>query len=89
MKIYNLLSKFCNYATHMLKALFLALINPVTSRLMFPDFGGHVCICLCFQFNYSSGQPAPESITDKIYGNTLSVSIYSICVLLFFEFIFL
>ena len=28
-----------------------------------------------FQFNYSSGQPAPESITDKIYGNTLSVSI--------------
>ncbi|RWV91785.1 hypothetical protein GW17_00045902 [Ensete ventricosum] len=25
------------------------------------------------QFNYSSGQPAPESITDKIYGNTLSV----------------
>lgn len=26
------------------------------------------------QFNYSSGQPAPESITDKIYGNTLSVS---------------
>ncbi|KAF3504962.1 hypothetical protein F2Q69_00043325 [Brassica cretica] len=27
-----------------------------------------------FQFNYSSGQPAPESITDKIYGNTLSIS---------------
>ncbi|KAM0942857.1 putative phosphotransferase (phosphomutase) [Dioscorea sansibarensis] len=26
------------------------------------------------KFNYSSGQPAPESITDKIYGNTLSVS---------------
>ncbi|KAJ0100113.1 hypothetical protein Patl1_20025 [Pistacia atlantica] len=26
-----------------------------------------------FQFNYSSGQPAPESITDKIYGNTLSL----------------
>ncbi|KAL1342580.1 hypothetical protein AAHE18_09G167300 [Arachis hypogaea] len=25
-------------------------------------------------FNYSSGQPAPESITDKIYGNTLSIS---------------
>lgn len=25
------------------------------------------------KFNYSSGQPAPESITDKIYGNTLSV----------------
>ncbi|KAF2537553.1 hypothetical protein F2Q68_00021332 [Brassica cretica] len=25
-----------------------------------------------FQFNYSSGQPAPESITEKIYGNTLS-----------------
>ncbi|KAI7740136.1 hypothetical protein M8C21_005277 [Ambrosia artemisiifolia] len=24
------------------------------------------------KFNYSSGQPAPESITDKIYGNTLS-----------------
>ncbi|KAF4348140.1 hypothetical protein F8388_022331, partial [Cannabis sativa] len=28
------------------------------------------------KFNYSSGQPAPESITDKIYGNTLSVSIW-------------
>ncbi|KAF8094890.1 hypothetical protein N665_0350s0005 [Sinapis alba] len=26
------------------------------------------------EFNYSSGQPAPESITDKIYGNTLSVA---------------
>ncbi|KAK4280432.1 hypothetical protein QN277_012057 [Acacia crassicarpa] len=26
------------------------------------------------KFNYSSGQPAPESITDKIYGNTLSMS---------------
>ena len=25
------------------------------------------------QFNYSSGQPAPETITDQIYGNTLSV----------------
>ncbi|TXG73108.1 hypothetical protein EZV62_001687 [Acer yangbiense] len=25
------------------------------------------------EFNYSSGQPAPESITDKTYGNTLSV----------------
>ncbi|KAG0503038.1 hypothetical protein HPP92_003110 [Vanilla planifolia] len=24
------------------------------------------------KFNYSSGQPAPESITDKIFGNTLS-----------------
>ncbi|RVW46104.1 Phosphoglucomutase, chloroplastic [Vitis vinifera] len=24
------------------------------------------------KFNYSSGQPAPETITDKIYGNTLS-----------------
>ncbi|KAK9075292.1 hypothetical protein SSX86_003615 [Deinandra increscens subsp. villosa] len=24
------------------------------------------------KFNYSSGQPAPESITDMIYGNTLS-----------------
>ncbi|KAF0922374.1 hypothetical protein E2562_033514 [Oryza meyeriana var. granulata] len=23
------------------------------------------------QFNYSSGQPAPETITDQIYGNTL------------------
>ncbi|KAF5959917.1 hypothetical protein HYC85_001126 [Camellia sinensis] len=23
------------------------------------------------KFNHSSGQPAPESITDKIYGNTL------------------
>lgn len=31
-------------------------------------------ICCWIQFNYSSGQPAPESITDKIYGNTLSVS---------------
>ncbi|TYJ07163.1 hypothetical protein E1A91_A12G285300v1 [Gossypium mustelinum] len=26
------------------------------------------------KFNYNSGQPAPESITDKIYGNTLSIS---------------
>ncbi|PIN11325.1 Phosphoglucomutase [Handroanthus impetiginosus] len=26
------------------------------------------------KFNYSSGQPAPELITDKIYGNTLSIS---------------
>ncbi|KAL2324473.1 hypothetical protein Fmac_023531 [Flemingia macrophylla] len=26
------------------------------------------------KFNYSSGQPAPESITDKVYGNTLSIS---------------
>ncbi|GAV61842.1 PGM_PMM_IV domain-containing protein/PGM_PMM_I domain-containing protein/PGM_PMM_II domain-containing protein/PGM_PMM_III domain-containing protein [Cephalotus follicularis] len=26
------------------------------------------------KFNYSSGQPAPESITDKIYGNTISIS---------------
>ncbi|XP_071732200.1 phosphoglucomutase, chloroplastic-like [Rutidosis leptorrhynchoides] len=26
------------------------------------------------KFNYSSGQPAPESITDLIYGNTLSIS---------------
>lgn len=26
------------------------------------------------KFNYSSGQPAPESITHKIYGNTLSIS---------------
>ncbi|KAE8662111.1 Phosphoglucomutase [Hibiscus syriacus] len=26
------------------------------------------------QFNYNCGQPAPESITDKIYGNTLSIS---------------
>ncbi|KAK9147639.1 hypothetical protein Scep_006396 [Stephania cephalantha] len=25
------------------------------------------------KFNYNSGQPAPESITDKIYGNTLSI----------------
>ncbi|KAF8380370.1 hypothetical protein HHK36_027855 [Tetracentron sinense] len=25
------------------------------------------------KFNYNSGQPAPESITDKIYGNTLSL----------------
>ncbi|GJP39907.1 hypothetical protein CLOM_g24231 [Closterium sp. NIES-68] len=25
------------------------------------------------KFNYSSGQPAPESITDKIYGNTLAI----------------
>eukprot|EP00271_Cylindrocystis_brebissonii_P003691 TRINITY_DN14938_c0_g1_i1.p1 TRINITY_DN14938_c0_g1~~TRINITY_DN14938_c0_g1_i1.p1 ORF type:complete len:676 (+),score=143.42 TRINITY_DN14938_c0_g1_i1:131-2029(+) len=26
------------------------------------------------KFNYSSGQPAPESITDLIYGNTQSIS---------------
>ncbi|GMY07046.1 phosphoglucomutase, chloroplastic [Fagus crenata] len=26
------------------------------------------------KFNYNSGQPAPESITDKIYGNTLSIN---------------
>ncbi|KAJ3682636.1 hypothetical protein LUZ60_015209 [Juncus effusus] len=26
------------------------------------------------KFNYSSGQPAPESITDQIYGNTLAIS---------------
>lgn len=26
------------------------------------------------KFNYCSGQPAPESVTDKIYGNTLSIS---------------
>uniref|UniRef100_A0A1D1ZM42 phosphoglucomutase (alpha-D-glucose-1,6-bisphosphate-dependent) n=1 Tax=Anthurium amnicola TaxID=1678845 RepID=A0A1D1ZM42_9ARAE len=26
------------------------------------------------KFNYNSGQPAPESITDKIYANTLSIS---------------
>jgi phosphoglucomutase len=26
------------------------------------------------KYNYKSGQPAPESITDAIYGNTLSVS---------------
>ncbi|KAL2628810.1 hypothetical protein R1flu_013496 [Riccia fluitans] len=26
------------------------------------------------KFNYSSGQPAPESITDKIYGNTQSIT---------------
>lgn len=25
------------------------------------------------KFNYSSGQPAPETITDKIFGNTLSM----------------
>ncbi|RYR37565.1 hypothetical protein Ahy_A09g042444 isoform A [Arachis hypogaea] len=30
------------------------------------------------KFNYSSGQPAPESITDKIYGNTLSFNEISI-----------
>ncbi|KAG5077805.1 hypothetical protein JHK82_056500 [Glycine max] len=30
------------------------------------------------KFNYSSGQPAPESITDKIYGNTLSISVIKI-----------
>ncbi|KAK6926311.1 Alpha-D-phosphohexomutase, alpha/beta/alpha domain I, partial [Dillenia turbinata] len=28
--------------------------------------------CQPFHFNYNSGQPAPESITDKIYGNILS-----------------
>ncbi|GJM84467.1 hypothetical protein PR202_ga00137 [Eleusine coracana subsp. coracana] len=27
------------------------------------------------KFNYSSGQPAPETITDQIYGNTLSIEI--------------
>ncbi|KAM1141969.1 hypothetical protein ACFX2I_041883 [Malus domestica] len=26
------------------------------------------------KFNYNSGQPAPESITDMIYGNTLSIT---------------
>lgn len=26
------------------------------------------------KFNYSSGQPAPESVTNKIFGNTLSIS---------------
>ncbi|CAA7410994.1 unnamed protein product [Spirodela intermedia] len=26
------------------------------------------------KFNYNSGQPAPESITDKIYANTLTIS---------------
>ncbi|KAJ7566562.1 hypothetical protein O6H91_02G108700 [Diphasiastrum complanatum] len=26
------------------------------------------------KFNYKSGQPAPESITDKIYGHTLSIT---------------
>ncbi|KAM1020674.1 hypothetical protein ACFX14_041909 [Malus domestica] len=26
------------------------------------------------KFNYNSGQPAPESITDMIYGNTLSIA---------------
>jgi len=34
------------------------------------------CACLapCApQFNASSGQPAPESITDKIFGNTQAV----------------
>ena len=25
------------------------------------------------KFNYTSGQPAPESITDKIYGFTTSI----------------
>lgn len=32
-----------------------------------------VVVFVCIQFNYNSGQPAPESITDQIYGNTLSV----------------
>lgn len=45
------------------------------------SFAGNICnhffmIVVNFQFNYSSGQPAPETITDKIYGNTLSVSDY-------------
>ncbi len=26
------------------------------------------------KFNYKSGEPAPEKITDKIYGETLSLS---------------
>eukprot|EP00898_Chlorokybus_atmophyticus_P007730 jgi/Chlat1/7959/Chrsp69S07393 len=26
------------------------------------------------KFNFSSGEPAPESITDKIYGNTITIS---------------
>ncbi|KAK4363400.1 hypothetical protein RND71_018641 [Anisodus tanguticus] len=33
-----------------------------------PEYDGGI------KFNYSSGQPAPESITDKIYENTLSIS---------------
>lgn len=31
------------------------------------------------KFNYSSGQPAPESITDKIFGFTESVSQLKVC----------
>ena len=27
------------------------------------------------KFNYSGGEPAPERITDKIYGETLKVSV--------------
>jgi phosphoglucomutase len=26
------------------------------------------------KFNYSAGEPAPESITDKIYGETMKIS---------------
>lgn len=37
-------------------------------------FSLHACCCLHLpQFNASSGQPAPESITDKIFGNTQAV----------------
>jgi phosphoglucomutase len=27
------------------------------------------------KFNYSGGEPAPEKITDKIYGETLKISV--------------
>lgn len=58
--------------------------------LMFWSWNSHIQIGFLFflinilQFNYSSGQPAPESITEKIYGNTLSVRFWS-CIPSFVE----
>ena len=49
--------------------------QPVADQLL------HVAIdpgprspCVPLQFNYRSGEPAPERITDKIYGETVKVS---------------
>ncbi|KAK7268719.1 hypothetical protein RIF29_21426 [Crotalaria pallida] len=44
-----------------------------TKFLLFSTFMPCTITSVTF-FNYSSGQPAPKSITDKIYGNTLSIS---------------
>lgn len=44
--------------------------------LKFPFQYYSLVTCFCIeniQFNYNSGQPAPEFITDKIYANTLTV----------------